>query len=118
MVLFFPFSHIEELQQKVPDVFRYLATFLCGELKDAELRIFRTTSATMKQRVLDALAYLHQHHGHYPWTYREVGEFCGGETETVIRICNQLKKAGVLKKESRHWKVMDEQKLLELKDSQ
>ena len=118
MVLVFPFGHIEELQQKVPDVFRYLATFLCGELKDAELRIFRNTSATMKQRVLDALAYLHQHHGHYPWTYREVGEFCGGETETVIRICNQLKKAGVLKKESRHWKVVDEQKLLELKDSQ
>ena len=114
--LFFPFDNIATLQEKVPDVFRYFASFLCTELKDAELRIFRSSSVKMKDRVIDSLLYLHNHHGHYSWTYREVGEFCGGETETVIRICNQLKLAGALKKESRHWRIVDERRLLELKE--
>ncbi|WP_066013845.1 Crp/Fnr family transcriptional regulator [Endozoicomonas atrinae] len=116
-VLFFPFNSIEAIQEKVPDVFRFFASFLCAELKDAELRIFRSSSVKMKDRVIDSLIYLNNFHGHYSWTYREVGEFCGGETETVIRICNQLKKSGALKKESRHWKIIDEKKLLESKES-
>ncbi|WP_067515750.1 Crp/Fnr family transcriptional regulator [Endozoicomonas ascidiicola] len=116
-VVFFPFNNIDLLQEKVPDVFRFFASFLSAELKDAELRIFRSSSEKMKHRVIDTLIYLHKNHGSYSWTYREVGEFCGGETETVIRICNQLKSAGLLKRESRRWEIVDEGRLLELKES-
>ena len=100
----------------MPEVFQYLTIFLSTELKEAEMRIFRVSSMKMKHRVIDSLLYLNNNHRDYSWTYREIGEFCGGETETVIRICNQLKTAGALKKESRHWKIVDEQKLLELRD--
>ncbi|WP_020584018.1 Crp/Fnr family transcriptional regulator [Endozoicomonas elysicola] len=116
-VLFFPFDKITELEKKVPDVFRYFSSFLSTELKDAELRIFRSSSVKMKDRVIDSLLYLQNYHGNYDWTYREVGEFCGGETETIIRICNQLKQVGALKKESRHWRIVDERKLLSLKEN-
>ncbi len=115
-IVFFPFQDIQELHDKVPDVFRYFASFLCSELKDAELRIFRSSSVKVKHRVIDSLHYLHANHGEYEWTCREVGEFCGSETETVIRVCNELKRAGALTKAGRHWKVIDNGMLLELKN--
>lgn len=115
-LLYFPFKSIAELQEKVPEVFRYFTIFLSSELKEAEIRIFRASSMKMKHRVIDSLIYLNKNHCNYSWTYREIGEFCGGETATVIRICNQLKTAGALKKESRHWKIVDEKKLRELRE--
>ncbi|MET4696291.1 CRP-like cAMP-binding protein [Endozoicomonas sp. NE40] len=115
-VLYFPFNDISELQNEVPEVFQYFTVFLASELKEAELRLTRASSMKMKHRVINTLLYLKKHHGDYTWTYREIGEYCGGETETVIRICNQLKHAGVLQKESRHWKIVNEQKLIAMQN--
>lgn len=117
IVVYFPFHAIRDLQERVPEVFQYFTVFLASELKEAELRLSRASSMKMKHRVIDSLLFLKEHHSDYTWTYREIGEYCGGETETVIRICNQLKNDGLLKKESRHWKIVDKARLVAIRDA-
>lgn len=115
-ITYFPFQNLEQLQQKVPEVFQYFTVFLASELKEAELRLSRASCMKMKSRVIDSLLYFKNNHENYAWTYREIGEYSGGETETVIRICNQLAKLGAIKKEKRRWSIIDAEKLLTLRD--
>ena len=42
-------------------------------------------------RVMDSLYFLKQNFPDYNWTYREIAEYAGCETETAIRIAKELK---------------------------
>lgn len=84
----------------------------CYELGEAETRITQLTSNSAKVRILDAIAYLFDNHPEYQWTYREVGEFSGTDTTTVIRFCKQLKEKGVLDPHSRRIRVCSNDKLM------
>ena len=115
-IIYFPFLNLNQLLQKVPEAFQFFTIFLASELKEAELRLSRASSMKMKNRVIDSLLYFKNNHDDYDWTYREIGEYSGGETETVIRICNQLVLSGAIKKEQRQLTIIDEDKLLALRD--
>lgn len=116
-LLHFPFKNMQQLQQTVPEAFRYFTLFLAAELKEAELRLSKASAMKTRHRIIDSLLYLNSKNDGYSWTYREIGEFCGGETETIIRLCNQLKSQGILAKENRRWKIIDHDKLAALYDS-
>ena len=84
---------------------QYLIKQLAGELYDAEHRLTKTAHKRSYDRVAEAIANLTESYPDYPWTYREVAEFCGCETETAIRISRELKKKGILDKSNRHLRM-------------
>lgn len=49
-----------------------------------------------RHRVLSSLWYLTQYFPGYDWTWREVAEFAGCETETALRFSKELRLAGIL----------------------
>lgn len=51
---------------------------------------------------MDSLYFLKQHFPDYNWTYREIAEYAGCETETAIRIAKELKQNGAFDRISVH----------------
>ena len=88
-----------------PEFSQYLIKQLACELYDAEHRLTNTAYKRSYERVVDAIINLTETYPDYPWTYREVAEFCGCETETAIRISRELKKQGILDKSYRHLRI-------------
>lgn len=64
---------------------------LSAELQEAEHRLSMVSYQKAQERVRSSIDYLHRHYPGYHWTNREIAEFAGCETETVIRIRKDLK---------------------------
>ncbi len=89
------------LQNLSPELVSSLMSDVCSELGEAEQRLMQFNSFNAKKRILDSLYYVFKTYPSYPWTYREIGEFSGTDTSTVIRYCKFLKQSGVLQADSR-----------------
>ncbi|ROV57091.1 Crp/Fnr family transcriptional regulator [Vibrio ponticus] len=92
---------MHELERSAPELALTLMQEVCKELGEAEKRLLQYSAFSSKKRILDALIDLFTHYPSYPWTYREIGEFSGTDTSTVIRYCNQLKQVNLLLSSSR-----------------
>lgn len=104
IVRIFPGNHANFIANN-PDFSCYLMKQLSNELYDAEHRISNTAYKRSYERIIDAIENLTESYPDYSWTYREVAEFCGCETETAIRISRELKKQGILDKNTRHLRI-------------
>lgn len=79
-----------------PELMKRLLSDISAELANAESRLAHISYEKSIKRVHDAMTYLYETYPEYPWSYREVAEFAGCETETAIRIARELKKEGKL----------------------
>ncbi|GAK87966.1 cAMP-binding protein [Vibrio ponticus] len=98
---------MQELERNAPELALTLMQEVCKELGEAEKRLLQYSAFSSKKRILDALIHLFSHYPNYPWTYREIGEFIGTDTSTVIRYCNNLKQANLLLSNSRKPRPVD-----------
>ncbi len=103
----FHVHNINELHILDPELLKQLMQSVCQELGEAESRLSNIAALTARDRVLDSIIYLFQNFAEYPWTNREIAEFSGTETQTVIRICRQLKQEGLLDPTSRKIAPLD-----------
>lgn len=67
-----------------------------------------------RHRVLSSLWYLTSYFPGYDWTWREVAEFAGCETETALRFSKELRQAGILDDSQRRLHVPHPEKLATL----
>lgn len=104
IVRIFPKDHANFVANN-PSFACYLMKQLAEELYEAEHRLTNTAYKRSYERIIDAIVNLTESYPDYPWTYREVAEFCGCETETAIRISRELKKQGILDKNTRHLRI-------------
>ncbi|WP_434361126.1 Crp/Fnr family transcriptional regulator [Parasalinivibrio latis] len=101
-------KQLRDLDVTLADV---LMRSVCEELGEAENRWVELNSHPVGVRVMDAILFLFANFPQYNWTYREIGEYSGSETSTVIRFCKRLKEHGFLCPESRKVKPLDFEKL-------
>ncbi len=99
------------LQEISPQLSSCLIREVCEELGEAEKRLMQFNSYNAKKRILDTIYYIFETYPEYPWTYREIGEYSGTDTTTVIRYCKTLKQAGLLNANSRKPQPIDLEKL-------
>ncbi|OOF58739.1 Crp/Fnr family transcriptional regulator [Rodentibacter myodis] len=74
---------------------QFLLQTLADELRDAEQRLAKSAYLRTLDRVIDSLYFLTGQFPYYNWTYREIAEYAGCETETAIRIAKDLKQKGL-----------------------
>ena len=74
---------------------KLLLQTIANELRDAEQRLAKSAYLHTLDRVIDSLCFLTKNFPYYNWTYREIAEYAGCETETAIRIAKELKKRGL-----------------------
>ncbi|WP_301099554.1 Crp/Fnr family transcriptional regulator [Otariodibacter sp.] len=79
-----------------PKVSKRLLQTLANELREAEQRLAKSSYLKTSDRVIQSIDFLTKNYPYYNWTYREIGEFAGCETETAIRITNELKRKSAL----------------------
>jgi CRP-like cAMP-binding protein len=112
-VIFFPKEIALKLFKQNPNVLLAIARLMAIDLKNAENRLNDMVGKRAFARVAEALIFLKHKNEEFPWTRREIGEFCGVKTETVSRVLSELEDQGHIKKEGRLIKIINEAALLE-----
>ncbi|HEL8025709.1 TPA: Crp/Fnr family transcriptional regulator [Escherichia coli] len=79
-----------------PQFTHFLLNQIVANLSDAEHRMTWITRYRTRHRVLSSIWYLTSYFPDYDWTWREVAEFAGCETETALRFSKELRLAGIL----------------------
>ena len=82
-----------------PQMNVHLLQILADELREAEQRLAKSAYLRTLDRIVDSLDFFTQNYPHYNWTYREIAEYAGCETETAIRIAKALEQKGAFKRQ-------------------
>lgn len=93
---------IEDFIISNPEIGNILLMQLADELQEAEYRLAKTAHQKSLDRVIESICYLTENFPDHQWTYREVAEYAGCQTETAIRISKELKKQHILEDNCRH----------------
>lgn len=107
---------IRDLQSLYPEVLIHITQMLARDLRFAEERFNDLSGKRVLSRIIDSILFLKHRKPGYPWTRREVGEFCGATTETVTRHLSKLEKLNLVKKDGRLVIIPDVSALLEYKN--
>ncbi|MGR5062351.1 Crp/Fnr family transcriptional regulator [Photobacterium sp. DNB22_13_2] len=107
----------KSLDITAPSLARFLMAEVCSELGEAEKRLMQFNAFSAKKRILDTIHYMFNTYPEYPWTYREIGEYSGTDTTTVIRYCKTLKDNGILERNSRKPQPVNLQQLADYRKS-
>lgn len=99
-----------EFLHHYPQFAHFLLNQVVASLSDAEHCI----AWIARHRVLSSLWYLTRYFPGYDWTWREVAEFAGCETETALRFSKELRLAGILDDSQRRLHVPHPEKLATL----
>ncbi len=111
-ILFIEAQAANKLLLENNELLMFFSRCLARDLKIAESRFNDMIGKRAYQRVVDSIVFLKHKNSQFPWTRREIGEFCGVKMETVSRILSELEENGLIKKEGRSIKIIDEAKLL------
>lgn len=87
---------------------------MANALSDAEHRLAWIARFRTRYRVLSSLWYLTHHLPGYHWTWRDVAEFAGCETETALRFTKELRTKGILDDTQRRLHVCNAEQLAAL----
>lgn len=110
-------KNFHSLENIAPTLANFLMCEVCEELRQAEKRLMQFNEFNAKKRILDTICHVFKIYPEYPWTYREIGEFSGTDTSTVIRYCKTLKLSGFLHQDSRKLLPVNLEHLAEFRKS-
>ncbi len=88
--------HPQRFLRHYPRLNEYLFMRMAQDLGEAEKRMASMAYDKSQQRVLLSIHYLYRQWPGYEWTWREIAEYAGCETETAIRHGSELKLLGLL----------------------
>lgn len=111
-VLFFPNEWIDSLFSQHPQILLAMSKRLAKDLKEAEMRLNDMVGKRAFNRVAEALLFLKNQNEEFPWTRKDIGEFCGVKTETVSRVLRDLEENNLIKKEGRLIEIINEDALI------
>lgn len=111
-VVHLPFTDCEQLLALNSQLYIYITKKLARDLRVSEERFNDLTGKRVINRVIESLIFLKIRQPDYPWTRKEIGEFCGAKTETVTRVLSMLEKNDLIIKDGRHIKIKDDNLLL------
>jgi CRP-like cAMP-binding protein len=107
-----PESCMTQALSENPLLSRQFLKKLAIELREAELKLISRSEKDVFQRVAEALVYLKRNHPQHIWTRREISEFCGSTTATVIKAMAKLEQTGAISQDGRNFTILNEQRLL------
>ncbi len=109
---FIPKTTILELIRKNPDLaFRFLKQ-LSDDFRMMETRLHRVSSNTAVERIAEALLFLRENFHEKNWTRKEISEWAGTTTETVIRTLADFEAEGLIEQKGRVINIVKRNQLL------
>jgi CRP-like cAMP-binding protein len=111
---FIPKEEFFEILDRYPLAYRPMVQSLACELRQAELRIASMSDKDVTARVAETLIYLKNVYPEHQWTRREIADFCGSTTSTVIKVLSKLEGLEAIKQDGRAISILGLDTLLEL----
>lgn len=108
---------IDSLTVMSSTILKELLATVCHELGEAEARLSDVAAYNAKVRIIDAIVCLFSRFDYYPWTSREIAEYSGTDTQTVIRFSRYLKEQHLLDPGERKIRPVDIHGLKKLRDN-
>lgn len=116
-VCFLPRKEVIELFGCHPELGLKLIHQLTSDLDRAESKWMDQIDKGAPARIADALLFLNENFNGTSWTRKEIAEWAGTTTETVIRTLAQFEKEGLIKQNYKNFTVLSENKLSEKANS-
>lgn len=116
-VCFMPKKEILRLFSTHPELGMKMISQLSVDLDHAETKWIDQIDKGAPARVADALLFLNERFGGSSWTRKEIAEWAGTTTETVIRTLAQFEKEGIISQNYKNFTILSEAKLNEKANS-
>ena len=100
-VCYIPKNTIMDLIQKKPDLAMKFLIQLSEDFRMMETRLHRISSNPAPERIAEALLFLRENFEDKNWTRKEIAEWAGTTTETVIRTLAQFEEEGLIEQKGR-----------------
>lgn len=110
-VCFLPRQEVMELFNCHPELGLKLINQLTTDLDQAESKWVDQIDKGAPARIADALLFLNENFHRTSWTRKEIAEWAGTTTETVIRTLAQFEKDGLIKQNYKNFTILEEEKL-------
>ncbi len=115
-VCFLPRQEVMELFTKNPELALKMISQLGTDLDFAENKWVNQIEKGAPARVADALLFLNEKFNGNSWTRKEIAEWAGTTTETVIRTLAQFEKEGIISQNYKNFTVLSLSKLQQKAD--
>ena len=102
-----------ELFQCHPELGLKMIGQLGSDLDQVESKWVDQIDKGAPARVADALLFLDEKFSHTSWTRKEIAEWAGTTTETVIRALAQFEKEGLISQNYKNFTILNKQKLMD-----
>ncbi len=112
-VCFLPRKEVIEMFNCHPELSLKMINQLTGDVEQAETKWIDQIDKGAPARVADALLFLNEKFCNSTWTRKEIAEWAGTTTETVIRALAQFEKEGIITQNYKNFTILDESKLTE-----
>lgn len=106
-ICFIPRKEVMDLFHCHPDLGFKMIEQLTEDLDMAETKWVDQIDKSAQSRVADALIFLSEHFAHSSWTRKEIAEWAGTTTETVIRTLSLFEKEGLISQNYKNFKILD-----------
>lgn len=98
---FIPKTTIMELVKKNPDLSLKFLKQLSDDFRMMESRLHRVSANSAIERIAEALLFLRENFQDKNWTRKEISEWAGTTTETVIRTLADFESEGLIEQKGR-----------------
>ncbi len=105
-VCFIPRSTILDLVGKNPDLALKFLKQLSEDFRMMETRMHRVSSTPAPERIAEALLFLRENFNEKNWTRKEIAEWAGTTSETVIRTLAQFEEEGLISQKGRSISIL------------
>lgn len=95
-VCYVPKKTLFDLINVNPKIALELLNQISNECRELQARLQRTITHTATERIADALLYLKEKINRKPWTRKEIADWAGTTTETVIRTLAEFEREGLI----------------------
>ena len=109
---FIPKTTIMELIKKNPDLALKFLKQLSDDFRMMETRLHRVSSNSAVERIAEALLFLRENFQDKNWTRKEISEWAGTTTETVIRTLADFETEGLIAQTGRLITILKRDKIL------
>lgn len=110
---FLPREVFFELIDSEPHFARFVMKRLAKDLGDCERRHKLLVENDAQSRIAGAIIYLKDIHPDHVWTRKEIADFSGTTTETVIRSLGRFEQEGLIAQEGRPIHILQRQRLID-----
>ncbi|MBC7466654.1 MAG: Crp/Fnr family transcriptional regulator [Bdellovibrio sp.] len=107
VVCFIPKNEIFCLFNSHPNLMLNLIQFLSKDLGHAENKWVDQMDKAALARVAEAILFLSEQFDHAHWTRKEIADWAGTTSETVIRTLSQFEKDGLIRLNGRDIEIVD-----------